>query len=375
MDNNSVYKIAIGLVPGIGNVMTRQLISYCGSVEEVFKQPKAKLLKVPGIGEIAANAIVTSDALQQAEKIAEKAEKQGHKIYFYTDADYPERLKTISDAPTLLYYSGSAGFNHQRVVAIVGTRRATEYGKKATEAVVTSLVKYNCLIVSGLAYGIDIAAHRTALKVGLPTIGVMASGLDFLYPSEHKKTAEQMLANGGTLTEQTYGVKAEAHHFPARNRIIAGMADATVVIEAAEKGGALISAEIANSYDKDVFAIPGNIDQPFSRGCNRLIAQNKAVCLADPYDLPIFMNWDLESKPISTQNKGLQLNIEGLQLNDQEKSLLKYLEQHREVHIDELSRNLQIPVNSIGSVLLQLEFQGLVKSLAGKKFALLAAKP
>lgn len=375
MSQDTIYKVAIGLVPGIGNVLTRQLVSYCGSVEGIFKQPKGKLLKIPGVGEVVANALATSESLAQAEKVVEQAQKRGNKIYFYTDPDYPERLKPINDAPTLLFYAGNAGFNQLRTVSIVGTRRATDYGRKITQAIVTSLVKYNVLIISGLAYGIDIAAHRAAVQVGLPTIGVMASGLDYLYPAVHKKTAEQMVLNGGLLTEQTYGIKAEAHNFPARNRIIAGMADAIIIVEAAEKGGALITAEIANSYDKDVFAVPGNIDLPYSRGCNKLIYQNKATCLSDVEDLPIFLGWNLDkkdSRPLATKQTAPP-DFEELDISESDKNLLRYLQQRPDAHIDELSRNLLIPVNQIANVLLQLEFQGFIKTLPGKKYALTSA--
>ncbi|MES2387507.1 MAG: DNA-processing protein DprA, partial [Bacteroidota bacterium] len=341
-----------------------------------FKTPKGKLLKIPGVGEFTANAMTSSNVLQEAEKIRERADKDGHQLLFYTDKDYPERLKPISDAPTLLYYNGNANLNQTKIVSIVGTRRATEYGKDVTEAIVKTLLKHNVLVVSGLAYGIDIAAHRAALHVGLETVGVTAGGLDKLYPPEHRKTAEQMVSSGGMLTEHPYGIIPEAHNFPARNRIIAGMADALVVVEAAVKGGALISAEIANGYNKDVFAVPGNINNAYSAGCNKLIYENKAVCLADLNDLEVFMNWDLD-RAAEARADGKRvaaapaINIDKADADETEKTVLRFLLNKTEgVHVDELSRNSLVPMGKLANVLLQLEFRGYVKTLPGKKYAL-----
>src|SRR5690606_16227964 len=216
---------------------------------------------------------------------------------FYTDKNYPTRLKQINDAPSLLYVKGNVDFENQKMVAIVGTRKATEYGKRCVEDLVAELVPHRATIVSGLAYGIDIHAHKQAVKNDLPTFGVMGSGMDIIYPSAHKETAKKMFANGGLITEHPFGTKPDAHNFPARNRIVAALSDAVIIVEAAAKGGALITADIANSYNKDVFAMPGNLRQSHSAGCNNLIKSNRAHLLTSVKDLEYIMNWDPAVKP------------------------------------------------------------------------------
>src|SRR6185437_6863705 len=264
MNNQSIYEIALGYIPGIGDTLTRQLVSYCGSAENVFKEKKGKLLKIPGIGETLAESIIKQDVLKEAETEVKKAEKSDTRIIFYTSEEYPTRLKNISDAPTLLYYKGNANLNVEKVIGIVGTRHATEYGKEQTTKLVEGLKSHNPVIISGLAYGIDIAAHKACVTNDIPTIGIMGSGIDIIYPSQHREVANKMILNGGLLTENKFGTKPEPSRFPERNRIIAGMCDALVVVEAGEGGGALITAELANSYNREVFAIPGKIGDEFS---------------------------------------------------------------------------------------------------------------
>lgn len=371
MSEEIVCRIALGFIPGIGSSLTRQLISYCNTAADVFKQPKARLLKIPGIGNSLADAIVSarSKAMTDAEKEWQLAEKLKVSLLFYTDAAYPDRLKTIADAPALLYYAGNANLNEKKVVSIVGTRRATEYGKKVTEELVQDLKKHDCLIVSGLAYGIDIAAHRAALRYGLPTIGVMASGVDIIYPSEHRATAAAMRESGGLLTENRIGSAPDAPRFPARNRIIAGMADATIVVEAADKGGALITAELANSYDKDVFAVPGNVNQKSSEGCNKLIAKHKASLITSAADIEYFMNWTDETQAKHKGKAKIKPDFT-LEYSTEEAIILSLLYDQPEMHIDEISWKAQIPINKLSSILLELEFRGILKNLPGKKFIL-----
>lgn len=252
IDQNRVALVALHFIPGIGDYTIRQLISYCGSAEKVFKTPKGKLLKIPGIGPAIAEALTRGGSFEKAEKEIKRAEKESVKIIFYLDKNYPSRLKHIPDAPSMLYVKGNFDFENPKTVGIVGTRQATAYGKEQVEKLVEGLVPHGALIVSGLAYGIDIQAHKQALKNNLPTVGVMGSGIDVIYPASHKETAHKMLEHGGLVTENSFGAKPDAHNFPERNRIIAGLSDALVVVEAAEKGGALITAEIANGYNKDV---------------------------------------------------------------------------------------------------------------------------
>jgi DNA processing protein len=276
----------------LGDYTIRQLISYCGSAEKIFQTPKGKLLKIPGIGSITADAIRKGKPFEKAEREIRRAEKEGVQLRFFIDKNYPSRLKQIQDAPTLLYLKGNIEFENPKMVAIVGTRKATGYGKQCVEELINGLIPHRATIVSGLAYGIDIHAHKQAVKVNLPTLGVMGSGIDVIYPASHKDVARKMYPHGGLITEHPFGTRPDAHNFPARNRIVAAMSDAIVIVEAAATGGALITAEIANSYNKDVFAFPGNVGQSTSEGCNNLIKSNKAFLITSVKDLEYLMNWD-----------------------------------------------------------------------------------
>jgi DNA processing protein len=366
MSEEQIYRVALGLTSGVGDKLTKILISYCGSASEVFKARKGKLLKIPGVGPKTAEALLNKQTLLEAEEECNKALKYGVDMLFFTDSNYPHRLKTIDDAPSLLYLKGNVDLNAQKVVAIVGTRSATSYGKSVTEEIVEGLSGFkSILIVSGLAYGIDVSAHKAALKYEIPTLGVMATGVDIVYPSAHKNIAGLMQESGGLLTEYPMGTKPDAPYFPARNRIIAGMADALIVVEAAAKGGALITAEIANSYNKDIFAVPGNIGSNFSEGCNRLIQSHKASIFTTVPDMVLMMNWE-ENRSSHKQVPALDVSS----LSEEERQVINLLQQHKEMQMDELSWKSQIPVSLLASLLLGLELQGLVKAMPGKKFAL-----
>jgi DNA processing protein len=371
MNNNLLYEVAIGLIPGIGSSHTRQLISYCGSAENVFRETKGKLKKIPGIGEVLASTIINQKIILDAEREIKLAEKFNTNILFYTHKDYPSRLRHIHDAPTLLYYKGAVDLNTKKVIGIVGTRKATEYGKDLVNKFLGDLMKYDLLVVSGLAYGIDIAAHKTALSNGQPTIGVMASSIDIIYPSVHKETALKMIDKGGLITEYPFGTKPDAPHFPSRNRIIAAMCDAIIVVEAAASGGALITAEIANGYDREVFAVPGSIGNKYSEGCNKLIRNHKAHILTDVKDIDYTMNCDINEKTDKKYAEKNNLFIEDLALfNPEEKEIINVMKGAESILIDDLSWKSQIPVSKVASILLNLEFQGIVKALPGKKFKL-----
>ncbi len=365
-DQNRLALIAMHFIPGIGDYTIRQLISYCGSADKVFTTPKGKLLKIPGIGPVTAGIILKGKPIEQAEKEIVRAEKESVSMIFYTDKNYPSRLKQIEDAPTLLYCKGNFDLENAKAVAIVGTREATAYGKEQVENLVESLVPHNALIISGLAYGIDIHAHKQALKHNLQTIGIMGSGMDIIYPSAHKETARKMLDHGGLITEHPFGTKPDAHNFPQRNRIIAGLCDALIVVEAAQKGGALITAEIANSYNKDVFAYPGSIGVTYSAGCNNLIKTNRAHLLTSIKDIEYIMNWS--AKDPVTKKKITPFALDGYSAD--EKIILSLLLEKSPVMIDELSWKSGMPVSKLASVLLGLEFSGVVKSLPGKLYAL-----
>lgn len=366
MDQNRLSLLALHFIPGVGDYLIKQVVSYCGSAEKVFTAPKGKLLKIPGVGKATVEAILNGKPFEQAEKELIKAEKESAELLFFTDKKYPSRLRHIPDAPSILYTKGNIDFENEKVVAIVGTRQATAYGKERVEEIIQDLVPHQALIVSGLAYGIDIHAHKQALKQNLPTIGIMGSGMDVIYPATHKDTARKMLERGGLVTENPFGTKPDAHNFPQRNRIIAGLCDALIVVEAAEKGGALITAEIANSYNKDVFAYPGSIGEIYSTGCNNLIKSNRAHLLTGIKDLEYIMNWD-SAVPKQKATPSLSL----ADFDESEQAVLKILlEKKAPLMIDELSWKANLPVSQLASVLLGLEFKGVVKSMPGKQYVL-----
>ncbi|MGB0525748.1 MAG: DNA-processing protein DprA [Flammeovirgaceae bacterium] len=358
------YYIALGQIPGIGRVLAKHLISYCGSAEQVFKEKKGKLLKIPGIGEKVAERILKSNFLAEAEQELVRAEKNGVTILSYHHQDYPERLRHVIDAPLILYAKGNIHLNAVKVISIVGTRKATAYGLDLTNQLVEQLAAYSdLLVVSGLAYGIDICAHRKCVQLGIPTIGVLANGLDTIYPKTHAATAQKMQLHGGLITENRLGTLPDAPKFPERNRIIAGMSDAVIVVEAARKGGALITAEIANSFNRDVFAYPGDIHKTTSEGCNNLIKQHKAHLMTSAKDLAYIMGWDVSEK--STKPASIQLALDDVD----EQKVVNILKEG-ELQIDQLSYKSQIPIGTLASILLNLEFQGFVKSMPGKVYGL-----
>jgi DNA processing protein len=364
MDQERISFLSLHFIPGVGDFLVKQLVSYCGSAEQVFKTPKGKLLKIPGVGEVSAEAIKNGRSFHEAELELVKAEKENTEILFFTDKKYPQRLKSIEDAPSLLYYKGNQNLNPTKTVGIVGTRQATEYGKAMVEKICQELVPHQPLIVSGLAYGIDIHAHKQALYNGLATIGVMGSGIDVIYPSSHKETARKMITKGGLLTENHFGTKPDAHNFPARNRIIAGLCDALIVVEAADKGGALITADIANSYNKDVFAVPGNVGSQYSEGCNKLIKTNRANLFQSVKDLEYIMNW------VSDSSSDVH-TIELSSFEPDEEIVLNILKDgNRPMMVDELCFRSALHPSKLASLLLMLEFKNAVKSLPGKMFAI-----
>jgi DNA processing protein len=367
MDQERLSCLALHFVPGIGNHLVKQLIGYCGSAHAVFKTPAAKLRRIPGIGTITAGSIKAGNTFRYAERELRKAEKEEVQLLFFTDKAYPLRLKVIDDSPTLLYLKGNINLNPAKTVGIVGTRQATAYGKEIVERTVEDLARHEVLIVSGLAYGIDIHAHKQALKQQLPTVGVMGSGIDVVYPAVHRDIARRMADQGGLVTENHFGVQPDAHHFPARNRIIAGLCDALLVVEAAERGGALITAEIANSYNKDVFAAPGNIGAVYSAGCNKLIKTNKANLFTSVKDLEYIMNWTAGG----VQGSASPAAYEVERFTPDEQTVLEHLhKRNAPVMIDELSLRCGIPPGLLASVLLSLEFSGIITVLPGKQYQL-----
>jgi DNA processing protein len=358
----NLYQLALSFIPGIGDQSIKVLISYVGSAEKIFKLSSGKLQKIPGVGVSTAASIVhAQEALRKAEQQLILAEKDGAQLLFYTDEAFPFRLREIPDGPVILFAKGNIPFNAPKTIAIVGTRKATEYGKEQTFQLVQALLPWQPLIVSGLAYGIDIFAHTASLQHQLPTLAVMASGLQYIYPPAHAPVVKKMFSNGGIASEYEYGIKPEIGFFPARNRIVAGLSDAVVVIEAAEKGGALITAELANSYHREVFALPGNINQSHSKGCLHLIRDHKAHILTGVSDIVRIMNWD--QKVVKKKTFTLPENA-----SDSERQVLKLLQDQGEQGLDDLSWKTNIALNKLASLLLKLEFEGWLKSLPGKRY-------
>jgi DNA processing protein len=361
-----VYNIALSMIPGIGNVIARNLVAYVGSAEGVFREKEKNLVKIPLVGEVNAQKIIKQNVLDRAKREVDFIRKNRIKTYFYLDDDYPARLKNCSDAPIMIFYKGNANLNEEKIISVVGTRNATGYGKEICEELIQSFAKrsYPLLVVSGLAYGIDIHAHKACLKHNIPTVGVFAHGLDYVYPTLHAPVAAKMLENGGLLSDFTSETAIDRQNFLQRNRIIAGLADAVIVVESAEKGGALVTADIANSYNRDVFAFPGRSNDPYSKGCNNLIKQNKAVLVESQADIEKAMSWDTASlKPKSVQTS---LFVE---LTPDEQKLVDLLKPG-ERFVDELSAETRLPMSRVSALLLELEFKALVVSLPGKMYRL-----
>ncbi len=365
--SSKLHELGLHLTTGLGSVLIRQLVAQFGSAEKVYESNLKNLLRVPGIGQNVARQILDKSGLQAAETELKSVENHKSEVIFYTDPSYPKRLKSLYDAPALLYSKSNLDFNSGSFVGIVGTRKATDYGRAVTEEIVQGLVNKNIAVMSGLAYGIDIIAHRACLKANVPTVGVMATGLDTIYPSTHLKTSQEIQETGGLLTENRFGTKPDAVRFPARNRIIAGMSDVVIIVEAAQKGGALITAEFANNYNRDVFAVPGNLHNSYSIGCNKLIQENKAQIFTGVDNLLEAMRW-LPTTP--SDQKMVDSAAAILTFTQEESQVIALLKQHGETHIDDLSWHSKIHHSKLATLLLNLEFQGFLRSLPGKRYVL-----
>lgn len=359
-----LHQVALSGIPGVGPVLSRSLVSFCGSAEEVFKAKEKHLSKIPGIGFKVLESIINHSAFERAEKELLFIEKNKIKPLFITDEDYPKRLRNCYDAPVMLYYKGTADLNVQKVISVVGTRNSTDYGKDICRTLMADLKQHNPLVISGLAYGIDGAAHKEALKNEIPTVGVMAHGMDRIYPALHKVMSEKMLDCGGLITEYMSETIPDRENFPKRNRIIAGLADVTIVVEASIKGGALITAELANSYNRDVFAYPGRIHDEFSSGCNYLIKTNRASLITKVADLEYLLGW--ADKPVQVKN---QLSLL-LHLSDDEQIIADILTGKGSMAIDELAILTGFQQSKLAITILGMEMQGMVIALPGKVYKL-----
>ena len=366
LDSEILYQLALPLVENIGDVNCRILLQHFGSASEIFKARLQDLEKIEGIGTFRARSIRAFKDFKTAEKECAFLEQYRITKLFLTDEDYPKRLLHCYDAPTLLFYKGEANLNASRMVGIVGTRNATDYGRHETEKIIEALAEHEVTIISGLALGIDAIAHKAALKNNLPTIGAVGHGLDTIYPSSHAGMAKEMIKNkGGLLTEFFSGTQPEKHNFPLRNRIVAGLSDAVIVVETHVKGGSMITAKFGDSYNRDVFAVPGrNIDNK-SGGCNYLIKSQKANMLTSPDDFLEIMGWKVNKKKVKKQKELFT------ELNEDEKRITELLQEKGPLGIDQIILSARLSSSAIAASLLNLELQGIIESLPGKIYRLL----
>lgn len=362
-----IYQIALTMVPQIGAVHARALIEHFGSAENVFNAKRSSIEKTEGIGFHRARKIKAFASFQRAEAEIKFLTKYNIQPLYIGHNDYPKRLLNCYDPPTIIYYKGNTGLNAARMVSIVGTRMNTDYGKQMTEQIIRDLAAANVTVVSGLAFGIDAIAHRTALRYQLPTIGVVGHGLDTVYPPQHNSLAKEMIRQGGLISEFMSNTKPDKHNFPTRNRIVAGMSDATIVIETSTKGGSMISAELANGYSRDVFAVPGRTTDTMSAGTNFLIRSNKAILLTKASEIIELLGWDDGRKEIKVQAQR-SLFIE---LNVEEKLIVELLEKKGKLAIDEINMMSGLSSSLIASSMLNLEMNGIIGSLPGKIFQII----
>lgn len=362
---NQHHEIALTLLSGIGSKRARILVNHFTELEEIFKEKKLNLAKIPGVNPEYLTYKLRKSALETADQVLLSLQRLNAQTMFFTDSNYPRRLKQCEDAPLLLYATGPVNWNPERVVSIVGTRHATEYGKQLTTDFVNALVPLGATIISGMAYGIDVCAHQAAVTCGLPTYGVLGHGLGIVYPAAHRKIASEMQEEGALITEFLPEMKPEPAYFPMRNRIVAGLADATIVVESGGSGGSLITANLANDYNRDVFAFPGDVGRPYSIGCLKLIQQQKAHLITNASDFLSAMNWD-KAPAITAPQRSLFVDLTPIQ-----ELIVEHLTAEKEMTLDNLGYLMERPVGQLAGQLLELELQGVVKALPGQRFRLI----
>ncbi len=371
-EQEKINAIALTQLSYISLAAIRELLRLAGSATEVMSN-RANLRDIlPDISPKMERVVANSDeAIRKAEAEYAWATENGVKILPLNSPEYPQRLADCPDAPAVLYFKGNGDLNHKKIVSIVGTRHCTIYGHDFLRRFMADLRAYTeALVVSGLAYGIDIIAHREALANGFPTVAVLAHGLDQLYPSCHRDTAKQMLERGGLVTEYPSQTTAMKGNFVQRNRIVAGMADATLLVESAAKGGGLITMAIARDYNRDTFAVPGNVSAEYSRGCNNLIRDNAAELVSDAADFVKAMGWDDEQKLDAARQEGIPRQLFE-NLSDDERIIAKILQDTGDQQVNVLTVKSGIPINKLLPLLFNLEMKGVVRALAGGNYHLL----
>lgn len=356
------YLLALQKVEGVGDIIAKKLLNHCGNAAEIFKTKTSQLGTIDGIGSVLISKLKNKSIFANAEAELKYIKNNEVNVSFFQEKTYPERLKHCIDGPLLLFSSGNIDFYNRKVISIVGTRNITSYGTEFCRSLISELAPLNPIIVSGFAYGVDIVAHQAAMENDLQTIGIVAHGLDQIYPSSHKKHVSKMEKNGGFMTEYWSGTRPEKENFVKRNRIVAGISEATIVIESAVKGGSLITANLANDYNRDVFAVPGRTSDKFSLGCNNLIKTQKANLLTSAADLVYILNWDIEKTTRSVQKK-LFVTLE----NDEQKIYDYLLKSGKEI-LDIIALECNLPIFKLSAILLNMELKGVIRPLPGKLF-------
>ncbi len=362
-----LYVLALQRAKGIGDIGAKKLIAHCGSAKKVFFEKKNSLKKIHGIGISALKHLYDKQNIIEAEKELFYLQNNNIKAMYFEEDSYPQKLKHCIDAPILLFSKGNIKLANNPIISIVGTRKITSYGNSFCEKLLAEIKDYNPVIISGFAYGVDICAHKNAIKHQLQTIGVLAHGFNQIYPKSHNKYVEEMLENGGFITDFWHTDEPQREHFLKRNRIIAGISEATIIIESAAKGGSLVTADIANSYSRDVFAVPGRVTDTYSKGCNNLIKRNEAAILTSAEDLIKMLNWSLSSNSTAETQKVVQKQL-FIELQDEEQQVYDYLLAHGKELLDIISLNCKFPIHKTTTLLFQLEMKGVVRPLPGKLF-------
>jgi DNA processing protein len=364
MNSNELFHLlALLQVEGVGDIMAKKLLTAFGSATAIFESKPNQWRAVEGVGEVLVRKLKDKTIFEKAAAEIQFIDNEGIKVLYYANEDFPERLKHCIDGPVLLFGSGNFDFRNRRLISIVGTRQVTAYGSDFCKKMLEDLSFFNPIIVSGFAYGVDILAHQTAMELQLQTVGVLAHGLNQIYPKSHKKYVAKMEQNGGFLTEFWSSSNPEKENFVKRNRIVAGMSEATIVIESAEKGGSLITANLANDYNRDVFAVPGRITDKYSQGCNHLIKTQRAQLITSAADLIYSLNWQLEPE----QPKCIQKQL-FISLNLEEQKIYDYLQQNGKQLIDLVALACDMPIFNVSSILLNMELKGVIRPLPGKLF-------
>lgn len=348
----------------VGDILSKKLIATVGSAEQIFDEKKNTLQKIHGIGSFAIDNLLDEKNQELAENELDYINKNNINYSYFLEDEYPENLSHCIDAPILFFKDGNIDLSNKRIISVVGTRNMTSYGRDFCENLIEKLAEYNPIIVSGFAYGVDICAHKAAMKNNLQTIGVLAHGLEEIYPKSHKKYIHKVNENGGFITEFFHNESPLRENFLKRNRIVAGISKATIIIESAQRGGSLVTADIANSYDRDVFAVPGKVNDLMSKGCNELIQKNRAHLLQSAEDIVQMLNWDVSKASKPTQK---QLFIE---LTNDEQKVYDYLQKNGQQLLDVIALEIQIPVFKLATILLQMELKNVIKPLPGKMFEL-----